>query len=316
MNARTAGAGAFQRSISTSAVSALVPCASCEVPMSSVSTLGLPWRSGSPSAAAGSNQAPVAMTTTPGHHIAIDDRAGETGAAIVEYAHDVAVADVAAGRVGRADADRLASGDFLPARYRPGIHLAVQAARGLVGHEMHGPALRRGAAEPLRRRDPGGMRRTVGMLKARNGVGDDLDASGRSFQRMALGIAAEIIEQDIVALGRRQLDKPFRPELLESGQRHPLGRGAGAHLIIDPLAPGHLVAAFGVRVLIAEALRQSAENVEIIAGLADRSDGAMHGENEASRAMSRRRRCAPATWSQAARYRHAARSASTSCHAR
>jgi hypothetical protein len=65
-NARTGGAGAFQRSISTSAVSALVPCASGEVPMSSVSTLGLPWPSGAPASSAGSNQAPVAITTTPG----------------------------------------------------------------------------------------------------------------------------------------------------------------------------------------------------------------------------------------------------------
>src|SRR5262245_10285302 len=66
VNARTAGAGASQRSISTSAVSALVPCASGEVPMSSVSTLGLPWRSGAPAASDGSNHAPVAITTTPG----------------------------------------------------------------------------------------------------------------------------------------------------------------------------------------------------------------------------------------------------------
>ena len=59
----------------------------------------------------------------------------------------------------------------------------------------------------------------------------------------------------------------------------PLG-GARAHLIVDPLAPGHVVAVFGERALVAEMPRQRAKNIEIVLRIADRVDGAVHGENE------------------------------------
>src|SRR4029077_14220785 len=62
VNARTAGAGCSQRSISMSVVRALVALPKGAVPTSRVSTLGLPYRSGSPAASAGSSQAPVAIT--------------------------------------------------------------------------------------------------------------------------------------------------------------------------------------------------------------------------------------------------------------
>ncbi len=97
---------------------------------------------------------------------------------------------------------------------------------------------------------------------------------------MALRIAAEIFEQHVIALARRQFNEAFGPELLEAGERDALGGGARAHLIVDPLAPSHLVAVFGERALVAEMPRQRAENIEIVLRIADRVDGAVHGENE------------------------------------
>src|SRR5262245_65517887 len=104
---------------------------------------------------------------------------------------------------------------------------------------MDRPSLRGCASEPLRRRNPGRVRRAVRIVEAGNRLGDDLDAPGRGLERMALWIAAEIFEQHVVALARRQLDEAFGPELLEARERDALGGGARAHLIVHPLAPGH-----------------------------------------------------------------------------
>ena len=101
-----------------------------------------------------------------------------------------------------------------------------------------------------------------------------------SFVRMTLRIAPEIFEQDVIAFRRRQLDEALGPELLEARKRHVLGGGARTHAVIDPLTPVHLVAVFGEGALIAEPLRQRAENVEIILRIRDRINGAMHGQNE------------------------------------
>src|SRR5215472_18040847 len=130
-------------------------------------------------------------------------------------------------------------------------------------------------AEPFRRRDPGRVRRTVLILEALDRLGGDLEEPRRGLQRMLLRVAAEVLEQHIVALGRWQLDEALGPELLETGQLHPLLGGAGAQLLVDELAPAHLVAAFGELLLVAEPARQGTEDVEVVPRLADRIDGAM-----------------------------------------
>ena len=53
------------------------------------------------------------------HHARVNDRAREAGAAGVEHAHDVAVADAALRSVWRIDTDGFAALDLLAARYRP-----------------------------------------------------------------------------------------------------------------------------------------------------------------------------------------------------
>ena len=86
-----------------------------------------------------------------------------------------------------------------------------------MGDEVERPALGLGAAEPFRRRDPSRVSRAIRIIETGDGLGNNLDAPRGRLERMALGVASEILEQDLVALWRRQLDEPFRPELLESG---------------------------------------------------------------------------------------------------
>src|SRR6185312_15677510 len=107
------GTGPSNRSISTRAIWPVEPCASREVPMSRVSTFGLPWTQNGVSAAGscGSYQAPVASWTTPGHGLA-QHRAGEAGAALVIKADDVAAGDAARGSVIGMKAHRLAAIHF------------------------------------------------------------------------------------------------------------------------------------------------------------------------------------------------------------
>src|SRR5262249_10871538 len=113
-----------------------------------------------------------------------------------------------------------------------------------------------------------------------NRLRGDLDSSGGSLELMALRVATEVFEQHVVALGRRQLDEPFGPELLEARESHALGSSARANAIVHPLAPAHLVAVFGERALVSEALRERAENIEVVLRLANGIDGLMHRENE------------------------------------
>src|SRR5262245_66426438 len=100
------------------------------------------------------------------------------------------------------------------------------------------------------------MGRAVRITETGHRVGRDLDSPGRSLERMALRIAAEIFEQHVVAFGRRKLDETFGPELLEAGKGHALGGRAGADPIVDPLTPAHVIALCREGALIAEALRQ------------------------------------------------------------
>ena len=80
---------ARSRSVRVSALGALGQPATCRYP--GWSTLGLPCRSGSPAASAGSNQAPVAMIATPRHHAGDrPPRRRGSAAAIVEHADHVA----------------------------------------------------------------------------------------------------------------------------------------------------------------------------------------------------------------------------------
>ena len=124
------------------------------------------------------------------------------------------------------------------------------------------------------------MRRTVRIVKAGDRIGHDLDAPGGGLEGVALRITTEIFKQDIIALGRRQLDEALRPELLEAGQIYALCCGARPHLIVDQLAPSHLIAVLGEGAFITEAPGQGAENIEVIPCAADGIDGAMHGQHE------------------------------------
>src|SRR5579871_6412968 len=97
---------------------------------------------------------------------------------------------------------------------------------------------------------------------------------------MTLWVAPKLLQQDEVIGRQREVGNAFGPELLEIRQPHVLCDRRRAHAAIDPATPGHLVATFRERFLITAARSEIAEDIEIVAGLPNWRDRAMHRENE------------------------------------
>jgi hypothetical protein len=93
-------------------------------------------------------------------------------------------------------------------------------------------------------------------------------------------IGAEVAEDDVFFAGRRNFQIAGLPEGVEVRQRRGVGAGAVAAVLVKMTEPGILVAALCVGLGDAEALRQSAEDVEVIARLADRRDSLRHRHDE------------------------------------
>ena len=75
--------------------------------------------------------------------------------------------------------------------------------------------------------------------------------------------------------------KPWSQNLSKSGSASGVGAGALPGLLVEMAEPRHLVAALGVGVGDAEPLRQRAEDVVVVARLADRLDRLLHRDDEA-----------------------------------
>ena len=101
----TGGTAPSHRSTSTSSECADGACASFEVPLSSVSTFGLPCLSMAPMRPGSTGIVPGAggEPDDAGSHHLRHMRAGKTRTAIVVNAHEIALADAAAGGVARID---------------------------------------------------------------------------------------------------------------------------------------------------------------------------------------------------------------------
>ena len=191
-------------SISTSTCAPVHPRASDDVPVSDVSTLGLPCThiaSGSP-ASSGSYQAPVDSCTTPRPQPVVDGDARQAGAAVVEDAHDVAGHQPALGGVRGLHADRLAVLDFRALAGGAAVELAVQAGGGLVGEQVQRDSGRRArTAEPLGGFEPRRMARAVGIAEPVDVGREDLDAAAWRGERGGHRVGAEVGEQRQPGLG-------------------------------------------------------------------------------------------------------------------
>ena len=113
----------------------------------------------------------------PRHDARIDQGTRKTCAAGVEHTHNIAVANAAVRRIGGVDPNGLTPCDLACARHRARIHLGVQAGCRLVGEEMDRPTVRGRAAEPLRGRKPGWVRRTLRVIQGDKRLRGDLDAA-------------------------------------------------------------------------------------------------------------------------------------------
>ncbi len=125
------------------------PCASREVPMSRVSTFGLPWTQSGCSAAPGLRIVPGAggQLQHAGHDVVCDRGGGQARAAIVEQADDVAIGDAAARGIGGVETDGFAAGDLFGLAVGTEVELAVQPGRRLVGDQRQRVARIGGSVE-------------------------------------------------------------------------------------------------------------------------------------------------------------------------
>src|ERR1700722_1507495 len=97
---------------------------------------------------------------------------------------------------------------------------------------------------------------------------------------MKPGVPPKFLKQDEI-LGRlRQFRKAFRPERGELRQCNVIAGSAGSHAFVNRAAPGHFIAAFGERLLIAKTARERAKDIEIAFSLTYWRDGAVHGKYE------------------------------------
>ena len=112
----------------------------------------------------------------------------KAGSTRVEQANDVAVGDAARGRIIGMHARDLAPTLLGRQAMSAEIELAVQAGRGLVGHQEEAVRQRRGASSGG---SQVGMPGTIGLVEAGDGRRVDLDLAARGRQRCGGRVVAE-----------------------------------------------------------------------------------------------------------------------------
>src|SRR5690625_4439756 len=142
----------------------------------------------------------------------------KAGAAIIEDADYLAAAETGARCIAGIEADRRRR--IMRTRL---IELPVKLALWLRGQEMELVILR--SSEPFLRLDPGGHWRAVMVTKTGNGFGIELDLAAWRAEPVFFGIGAEITEQHLLRLGRRDPHMAGRPESVEIRDLHTLLRG-------------------------------------------------------------------------------------------
>ena len=93
----------------------------------------------------------------PGANVVRDSSTRKTAPTVVEYTHDVAVADTPAPGIDAGQADGLAAQDLVRLTVRAGVELTVQPPGRLVGKEMQRKVPGPIRTQPFSRREPLGM---------------------------------------------------------------------------------------------------------------------------------------------------------------
>ena len=131
---------------------------------------------------------------------------------------------------------------------------------------------------PSHSADPSRTPRAVIISEAGNLVGIDLDPPGGSAQRVVFWIGAELGEQHVFLRSRWDFDPAFLPERIEV--RHQVALRALAEGAVEVAQPMGLVPPLGEALLAAETPRQIAENVEVVARVANGFDRLVHRDDE------------------------------------
>ena len=206
------------------------------------------------------------------------DSTGETSAAAVIDAHHVAIGDATPYSVGGIDRDCFTACDLAPLAHGPRVHLAMQAIPRLARDEME----RINAADVAPSHSFGSSQ----LDAADNHHSESCDEFGIKLyaprcrgEPMAFRIGAEIREQHVFLGVLRNRNPPSCQKRSNSGM------AAGcAHLLMPSIVyvakPAHLISAFGIGGIAAEAARELAENSKIAARITHRIDRALHGDDE------------------------------------
>ena len=160
---------------------------------------------------------------------------------------------------------------------RADIQLAVQPRAGVVGDQQQ--RVLRGArvAQPLARRQPGGVAGAVGVVEAGDCLREELDLAAGRLERGRVGIGAEIGEEHTALVGR-QLQVALGPETVEVGELMAVERRLLAPRLVQMPQPAVRVAPLVKLVSDAEPVGQRGEGREVVAGLRRwRSTCALHG---------------------------------------
>src|SRR5258708_24792812 len=112
------------------------------------------------------------------------------------------------------------------------------------------------------------MRRAIVVGEPRDLVGIQLDPPGGSAQLAFIGVGAELCKQHIFLGPRRDLEPALLPKGVELGDE--IALRALAERVVEVPQPARLVAPLGKGVRAAPG--EIAENSEIVASLADRTD--------------------------------------------
>src|SRR5262249_31562359 len=176
-------------------------CASRDVPRPKVRTFGLPWTHIAPGSVGsrGSYQAPVESWTTPGR------TAWLTIAPAKQLPRSLKTRTTSPLFTPRAAASagcsRLAPAPFGGRVVAPATALAVTSRGGMGGDQMQGEARGQRRPEPLRRLEPGGMARTVGVAESVDGRREDLDLAAGRAEGRTLGIGSKLFQQHQIIIG-------------------------------------------------------------------------------------------------------------------
>ncbi len=204
----------------------------------------------------------------------------QAGAPVVEDTHQVAFCQPARMRIGACQGDGLAPANFVAGAVGRVVVLAVQFGEGLVGQKMQRVRDGLAAAQPFNGLEPLRLARAIRISEAGDAFAEKLYAPAGGVERVRNGVVAEILEHHDILVFYRQVKQVALPEFIKRRQRQSRARGPLAGLLIELLKPLEGVHALRKNLACTHAFGQRCEDVVVVACLADRVHGLLHGDHK------------------------------------